>query len=105
MVADEHHEERLAFEIGERNGFSADVRQLKIWRRRAERQHCGIDSNHGKNLERVWPDVELKPVVYFCTAPKTFCSRSVVRAAGLARIFASSSATILNKPSSALLVT
>jgi serpin B len=42
---------------------------------------------------------------YFAIAPKTCCSSAVVRAAGLSRMSFSSSATILNRPSNALLVT
>ena len=45
------------------------------------------------------------PPGYFFSAPKTFWSRSVVRATGFCRICCSSSATILNSPSMALLVT
>ena len=47
----------------------------------------------------------LRLSVYFFKAPNTFCSTSVVRATGFCRICFSSSATILNSPSIALLVT
>lgn len=42
---------------------------------------------------------------YFPAAPKTVFNTSLVRASGLARMFFSSAATILNRPSSALLAT
>jgi glyoxylase I family protein len=51
VIADERHDQRLAFEIRKRNRFPVRVRQSKVWRGRAERQHGGIDSSHGGNLE------------------------------------------------------
>ena len=40
VVAHEEDEQRgRGFEIGKRDGFTVRVRQLKIWRGRAERQH------------------------------------------------------------------
>jgi len=58
MVANEHHKQRLALEVRQRNSFPADIRQLEIDRRRAERQHGGIDCDHERNVERVYALVE-----------------------------------------------